>query len=132
MAGTAQWRRAVASALRAKARTSIQDAFGQWETATKTGPNMSLITMEYLGTQCANYETYISQILLELTDVLEDDLVIIEANVRALVRTFDLTDFTNEDRDRNEVIYVDVTEDQDRDVIFAGVSEVIGLASCGV
>ena len=118
--------------LRAKARAFIQDALGQWEAATMTGPGESLVTMKYLGTQCANYATYISEILRELSDQLEDDMTIIRTHVEELVASFDLTDFTNEDRDLNEVIYVDVTEDQDRDIIFADVSYVIGLAPCGI
>ena len=117
--------------LRGKARIFIRHALERWQSSTQTGPGKSRITMKYIGTECADYSTYISAILHELRDRSIIDAETAREHVRELIASFDLTEFTKEDRHLNEVIYMEATEDHRRDVIFADFSRNIGLDPCG-
>ena len=120
--------------LRVKARAFVQDAFEQWETATPLATGGSLITMKYLGTQCASYERFIEPIVsaIDTLSDLGETADEIRLHVQGLLESFNLTDFTKQDRKLNEVIYVDVPEDQENEVYFSEVSKEIGLDPCGL
>ena len=117
---------------RARASKFIQHALEQWESSTKLGPQRGLITMTYLGSDCANYLRFIDRILFELVSISDLSVDMIRSHVNGLIDNFDLTEFTEQDRDRNEIIYVDVSDDDESNLVFAEVSERIGLARCGV
>ena len=115
-----------------KARLFIQNALEQWELATSLGPQENLVTMIYLGTDCASYETFIDRIVVELERRSDQDIETIRTHLNGLVDSFDLTEFTKQDKARNEIIYVDVTDEDALNLLFSEVSSKIGLASCGV
>ena len=120
--------------LRIKARSFIQHALGQWEAATSTGPGTSLIAMNYLGTQCANYNELINPIVDAINAGYSSDLSNqkVRDHVQNVLGSFDLAELTEQDRKLNEVIYVDVPEDQESEVYFSEVSKEIGLDPCGL
>ena len=107
----------------------INDALGRWEAAT------GLVRMTHAGNDCADYAHFIDQIVVETIDKgvmqgLGKDQI--EDHVTRLVAGFDLTDLTDDDRKLNEIIFVDLPEDTRLDVLFADVSESIGLHPCVV
>ena len=93
-----------------KANLFIQDALEQWELATRLGPQENLVTMTYLGTDCASYKIFIDRIVVELETRSGQDTETIWTHLNGLVGSFDLTEFTKQDKARNEIIYVDVTD----------------------
>ena len=100
--------------------------------ATRLGPQENLVTMTYLGTYCASYEIFIDRIVVELETRSGQDTETIRTHLNGLVSSFDLTEFTKQDKARNEIIYVDVTDELGLNILFSEVSSKIGLASCGV
>ena len=126
--------------IRAKSRAFIRDAFGQWETATTTGPGTSLITMKYMGTTCANYRPLIQPIVDKINRSVADGKTpaMIKMDVDAVIKQLgDLGGLLDQDKERSEVIFVDVPVEErigrtqtKRYVYFSDVSHKIGLNKC--
>ncbi len=87
--------------------------------------------MTYIGTGCASYETFIDPIIVLLEGLSRQEAGTIRMHLDGLIDSFDLTDFTKLDKSLNEVIYIDTTDDDCRNSVFAEVSSVIGLNPCG-
>ena len=80
--------------IRAKSRAFIQNAFSRWEAATTTGSGASLVTMQYMGTTCADYRPHIQPIVDKINDSVADgnDSATIRMHVENILEQFgDLT-----------------------------------------
>ena len=128
--------------IRAKSRAFIRDAFSQWETATTTGTGGSLITMKYMGTTCADYAPLIKPIVNKINSSVTEGRSPsqITMDVESVIQQLgDLGGILNQDKERSEVIFVDVPVEErspptfeltKRYIFFSEVSHRIGLNKC--
>ena len=100
--------------IRAKSRAFIRNAFALWEIATATGPSASLVRLKYMGTTCADYSSFIQPIVDTINTYSAIPESEIQAHVETVIQQFgDLTGLLDQDKDRSEVIFVDVPVEED-------------------